>query len=184
MSNSKSYQVPEAAPSLVADPVGVCISPNTDIQTLRHNVMDAVYATNDQSALYNCWVFLSNLTNQSETPIKGKMLKRLEELALLKEGWDGENSVSVDSGIQDFIRRVIMQSSDKELVNWVLFPDARGYLYLDYTEGKNIAGITIAPHQIAAFIKRDGHLSKYNYDHLNEQDVLNLLEEAHGKDNQ
>lgn len=118
MSKSKSYQVPEAAPSLVAD-----------------------------------------------------MLKRLEELALLKEGWDGENSVSIDSGIQDFLRRVIMLSSDKELVNWVLFPDARGYLYLDYTEGKNLAGITIAPHQIAAFIKRDGHLSKYNYDHLNEQDV-------------
>lgn len=126
MSKSKSYQIPEAAPSLVAD-----------------------------------------------------MLKRLEELALLKEGWDGENSVSIDSGIQDFLRRVIMLSSDKELVNWVLFPDARGYLYLDYTEGKNLAGITIAPHQIVAFIKRDGHLSKYNYDHLNEQDVLNLLEEAH-----
>ena len=126
MSKSKSYQVPEAAPSLVAD-----------------------------------------------------MLKRLEELALLKEGWDGENSVSIDSGIQDFLRRVIMLSSDKELVNWVLVPDARGYLYLDYTEGKNLAGITIAPHQIVAFIKRDGHLSKYNYDHLNEQDVLNLLEEAH-----
>ena len=126
MSKSKSYQVPETAPSLVAD-----------------------------------------------------MLKRLEELALLKEGWDGENSVSIDSGIQDFLRRVIMLSSDKELVNWVLFPDARGYLYLDYTEGKNLAGITIAPHQIVAFIKRDGHLSKYNYDHLNEQDVLNLLEEAH-----
>ena len=68
MSKSKSYQVPEAAPSLVAD-----------------------------------------------------MLKRLEELALLKEGWDGENSVSIDSGIQDFLRRVIMLSSDKELVNWVLF---------------------------------------------------------------
>ena len=126
MGKSKSYQVPEAAPSLVAD-----------------------------------------------------MLKRLEELALLKEGWDGENSVSIDSGIQDFLRRVIMLSSDKKLVNWVLFPDARGYLYLDYTEGKNLAGITIAPHQIVAFIKRDGHLSKYNYDHLNEQDVLNLLEEAH-----
>ena len=126
MGKSKSYQVSETAPSLVAD-----------------------------------------------------MLKRLEELALLKEGWDGENSVSIDSGIQDFLRRVIMLSSDKELVNWVLFPDARGYLYLDYTEGKNLAGITIAPLQIAAFIKRDGHLSKYNYDHLNEQDVLNLLEEAH-----
>ena len=81
MSNSKSYQVPEAAPSLVADPVGVCISPNTDIQTLRHHVMDAVYTTNDQSALYNCLVFLSNLTNQSATPIKGKLRKRLEELA-------------------------------------------------------------------------------------------------------
>ena len=126
MGKSKSYQVSETAPSLVAD-----------------------------------------------------MLKRLEELALLKEGWDGENSVSIDSGIQDFLRRVIMLSSDKELVNWVLFPDARGYLYLDYTEGKNLAGITIAPHRIAAFIKRDGHLSKYNYDHLNEQDVLNLLEEVH-----
>ena len=41
MGKSKSYQVPEAAPSLVAD-----------------------------------------------------MLKRLEELALLKEGWDGESTLS------------------------------------------------------------------------------------------
>lgn len=183
MNDSKSYKVPEKAPSLVADPVGVSITPNTDIQTLRHNVMDAVYATNDQKALYSCLVFLSNLSNQSEKPIQSKLLKRLDELALLPDGWDGDNSFSIKPGILDFLRRIITLSSEAALINWVLFPDARGYLYLDYTEGKNIAGITIAPHQVAAFIKRDGHLTKYSYDHLDEQDILNLLEEAHGKGN-
>ena len=53
-------------------------------------------------------------------------------------------------------------------------------MYLDYTEGNNIAGVTIADQQVVAFIKRDGHLSKFSFDKLDEKEVLALLEKAHG----
>ena len=80
----------------------------------------------------------------------------------------------------DFLKRTILLAADSCLQNWVAFPDVRGYVYLDYTEGNNIAGVTIADHQVVAFIKRDGHLSKFSFDKLDEKEVLTLLEKAHG----
>ena len=60
MSEVKPYKLPEEKTSIVSDSMAVRITPDTDIATLRHNVMDAVYATSDQNALYSCLVFLSN----------------------------------------------------------------------------------------------------------------------------
>ena len=57
MSQVKPYKLPEEKTSVVSDSMAVRIAPNTDIATLRHNVMDAVYATTDQNALYSCLVF-------------------------------------------------------------------------------------------------------------------------------
>ena len=102
MSEVKPYKLPEEKTSIVSDSMAVRITPDTDIVTLRHNVMDAVLA------------------------------------------------------------------ADTSLQNWVAFPDARGYIYLDYTQDNNIAGVTIANHQVVAFIKRDGHLSKFSFDKLDE----------------
>ena len=52
MSEVKPYKLPEEKTSIVSDSMAVRITPDTDIVTLRHNVMDAVYATTDQNALY------------------------------------------------------------------------------------------------------------------------------------
>ena len=179
MSEVKPYVAPEESPCMVEEAVAVHVSPNMDIKDLRHNVMDAVYATNDQKALYSCWFFLSNMQKENSS-LKRKMLSRLEELANLSDGWDGEHSFHIAHDVLDFLRKTIILANDESLVNWVLFPDSRGYLYLDYAEGKNIAGITVTHSQIVAFIKRNGKLSKYKYDKLSSKDVLALLEAAHG----
>ena len=148
MSEVKPYKLPEEKTSIVSDSMAVRITPDTDIVTLRHNVMDAVYATTDQNALYSCLVFLSSQKQTLQSSVKKELLNRLDELSKLPDGWDGEG--------------------------------ARGCIYLDYTEDNNIAGVTITNHQVVAFIKRDGHLSKFSFDKLDEKEVLSLLEKAHG----
>ena len=51
---------------------------------------------------------------------------------------------------------------------------------MDYTHGKDIAGITVAEDKMTAFVKKNGELRKYTFDALIEQDLINVLEEAHG----
>ena len=112
-----------------------------------------------------------------------KLLGRLGDLSRLSDGWDGEGSVSINKEIVEFTRRVIRLAKESVLKGWLVFPDSRGYLYLDYTNGKDIAGMTIAVQGMTAFVKRNGILRKYTYSKLDEKDVLNLLEEVHGKIN-
>lgn len=180
MSEVKPYKLPEEKTSIVSDSMAVRITPDTDIVPLRHNVMDAVYATTDQNALYSCLVFLSSQKQTLQSSVKKELLNRLDELSKLPDGWDGEGSLALSRNIVDFVKRIILLATDTSLQNWVAFPDARGCIYLDYTEDNNIAGVTITNHQVVAFIKRDGHLSKFSFDKLDEKEVLSLLEKAHG----
>jgi hypothetical protein len=180
MSEVQPYKLPEEKTSIVSDSMAVRITPDTDIATLRHNVMDAVYATSDQNALYSCLVFLSNQKQTLQSSVKEELLNRLDELSKLPDGWDGEGSLALSRNIVDFVKRIILLAADSSLQDWVAFPDARGYIYLDYTEDNNIAGVTISNHQVVAFIKRNGHLSKFSFDKLDEKEVLSLLEKVHG----
>lgn len=180
MSEVQPYKLPEEKTSIVSDSMAVRITPDTDIATLRHNVMDAVYATSDQNALYSCLVFQSNQKQTLQSSVKEELLNRLDELSKLPDGWDGEGSLALSRNIVDFVKRIILLAADSSLQDWVAFPDARGYIYLDYTEDNNIAGVTVTDHQVVAFIKRDGHLSKFSFDKLDEKEVLSLLEKAHG----
>lgn len=179
MDKVKSYTIPNDSSCVVEDPMAVRVSPNADIDTLRHNLIDAAYATNDHETIYNSLLVLLHTTHTSATPLKDKMQKRLEELALLSDGWDGDGSLRINEDVIDFVRRIIQLANEQDLENWVLFPDARGYLYLDFTQGNNIAGMTIAAHKIVAFVKKDGRLSKYSYDKLSEEKVVKILEKAH-----
>ena len=86
MSQVKPYKLPEEKTSVVSDSMAVRIAPNTDIATLRHNVMDAVYATTDQNALYSCLVFLSNQEQFLHSSVKTDFLNRLDELSRLSNG--------------------------------------------------------------------------------------------------
>ena len=104
MSQVKPYKLPEEKTSVVSDSMAVRIAPNTDIATLRHNVMDAVYATTDQNALYSCLVFLSNQEQFLHSSVKTDFLNRLDELSRLSNGWDGEGSLALSRNILDFLK--------------------------------------------------------------------------------
>ncbi len=106
--------------------------------------------------------------------------ERLAELGKLPKGWDGEGSLPISSSILSFVSKVLGEVDGKLLENWVLFPNARGYLYWDFTKGKDIAGITIAPHKIVAFVKKSGQLNKFSFNELNVLDVIHVLEETYG----
>lgn len=64
MKESKRYKSPEQTSDFVAESVAVRTSPVGDINSLRHDLTDAIYATNNQQLLYSCLVFLNN---QSQT---------------------------------------------------------------------------------------------------------------------
>jgi hypothetical protein len=108
MSEVKPYKLPEEKTSIVSDSMAVRITPDTDIVTLRHNVMDAVYATTDQNALYSCLVFLSSQKQTLQSSVKKELLNRLDELSKLPDGWDGEGSLALSRNIVDFVKRIIL----------------------------------------------------------------------------
>lgn len=179
MDKVKPYSAREEGSYTVEEPVAVRVSQNADVNILRHDLIDAAYATNDNEAIYRSLLVLLDKANSVKSSLRDKMQKRLDELSNLADGWDGDGSCSIDRGVVDFVHRVIMIASSQSLEDWVLFPDARGYLYLDYTHGNNIAGITISNNKVAAFLKINGHLAKYTYDKLVEQDVVKILEKVH-----
>lgn len=102
------------------------------------------------------------------------MQQRLAELGTLKDGWDGEGSLAISPKVLTFVGNVLGQSNANLLNDWVLFPDARGYIYFDYTHGKNIAGITIAENGMTAFVKKNGELRKCSYAELSEDKVIKI----------
>lgn len=179
MNESRPYRLPEEETNRVSEPQDVRVYQSADIRRLRHDVMDAVYETNDQEALYSCLKLLVGVKQRKDSPVKAQWMKRLDELSRLKDGWDGEGSKRISRSILAFVKRVIGEATDDDLADWVLFPDARGYLYLDYTHGPDIAGITIADNQMSAFVKRVGQVKKAVYTTLEECDVITILKESH-----
>lgn len=60
MKESKPYKFSEQPSDFVAESVAVRTSPAGDINSLRHDLTDAIYATDNQQLLYSCLVFLNN----------------------------------------------------------------------------------------------------------------------------
>lgn len=179
MNESKPYKLPEEEPWMVAETVATKVPTSADIKSLRHDLTDAIYATDNQQLLYSCLVFLNN-QNSSVSDLKAKNLARLSELACLADGWDGEGSLAINQTSLDLSRKAVLNVASELLEGWALFPDARGFVYWDYTHGKDIAGITIAPHKMVAFVKKGGQLHKYNFDKVRFSEIINILEEVHG----
>ena len=81
-------------------------------------------------------------------------------------------------GITDLLQNVISKCDDSLLNNWVLFPDYRGFLYLDYTNNKDIAGITVTENSFVYFIKKNGRLEKKDDNILTEEALINILKKV------
>lgn len=109
-----------------------------------------------------------------------RMWNRIEELARLKAGWDGAGSEPIKKEIICFLQGLISECDDNLLKNWVLFPDSRGYLYLDYANKKDMAGITITDDAFVYFIKKDGALEKKDDNVLTQEALTNILRKVNG----
>lgn len=177
MSN-KHYHAPEETGTMVNEPAPALATPPMNLASLRHKITDAVYESNDKALLYLCFTML-----QMEKGTNKVLLERLSELASLPDGWDGEGSLSIKKDIIEFAADLLGQTEEKLLSHWVLFPDARGYVYLDYTNGNNIAGITIADNKLVAFSKINGIVKKYAYEQLSVADAIRILIDVYDQGN-
>lgn len=175
MEEVKPYKYPEETAEMLAEPSAMAVLHQRQVQDLRHHVMDAVYASQDTKLLRFCLVLLQN----NENSTKKEFFGRLAELASLKPGWDGEGSVPISLKVLNFVGSMLEKVNANLLKDWVLFPDARGYIYLDYTHGKDIAGITVSEDGMTAFVKKDGELRKYSFAELSEQKLIKVLEEVY-----
>lgn len=180
MEKSKSYILPENIPCMVNEPIAVRVPVSANVASLRHDLMDAIYATDNRQMLYSCLVFLNNQKLQESNAHKDKLLARLVDFGHLENGWDGEGSVEIKKECLEFSQRILMLVTSDILDHWVVFPDGRGYVYWDYTNGGDIAGITISPDKVVGFMKKNGHLHKYEYDSMDLNGIVKMLEEVHG----
>ena len=115
---------------------------------------------------------------------QGKLHRELQEradaLGLLTDGWDGTDSKAIENNSIRKFKKAIEKADEKLLQGWVLFPDAHGYLYLDYTSSNAVAGITLANDRIIYFIKKDGRTVKNDRTSFTTRNFLALLERVHG----
>lgn len=110
--------------------------------------------------------------------IKQNLYARLDELASLQAGWDGENSVPLNKEVIKLVTEVINKAPEDAFKHWVLFADGRGYAYWDYTNGKDIAGMTITNDSFVYFVKKAGKLEKRNENRLDIDAIVGVLQKA------
>lgn len=128
---------------------------------------------------------LKNLSKQAsikanEGKLHSEMNSRLDELSQLKAGWDGVGSQAISGECILKFRNALEVIPEKLLKGWVLFPDARGHLYLDYTENGNVAGITLTDSQLIYFMKKGSLVEKNEGIGNSSSNLLSILEKVYG----
>ena len=116
--------------------------------------------------------------------LQGKIHCELEErvgsLGELADGWDGFDSKAIaPQSIRKF-KNALGKIEEKLLQGWVLFPDAHGYLYLDYTGSDAVAGITMTSDRLIYFFKKDGRTVKNDGVAFTTRNLLAILERVYG----
>ena len=98
----------------------------------------------------------------------------------LVDGWDGADSKAiVPQSIRKF-KTAIGKTREELLQGWTLFPDAHGYLYLDYTGSNAVAGITMTGERLIYFFRKDGKTVKNDGAAFTTRNLLSILERVHG----
>ena len=109
-----------------------------------------------------------------------KFLQRIDSLSQLKDGWDGDGSKAIDTTCIKKIRRIITKIDETLLKGWVLFPDAHGYLYFDYTGANSVAGITLMPYKMVYFVQKGDSVQKNDGMDFTSANLISVLEQVNG----
>lgn len=109
-----------------------------------------------------------------------ELLERADSLGQLADGWDGQDSKAIDPQSIRRFKSAIAKAEETLLDGWILFPDARGYLYLDYTGSDVLAGITMTDNRLAYFFKKDGRTVRNDRAAFTSRNLLSILSRVHG----
>ena len=104
-----------------------------------------------------------------------ELIEQLKSFSQLKDGWDGTDSKAIDSWCVSKLMLSLHLATEKQLSGWVLFPDARGYLYFDYTSERGTAGITMTGDILVYFIQRGDILEKNNGIPFSSSNFISIL---------
>lgn len=104
-----------------------------------------------------------------------ELFHRIDALAELTDGWDGADSKAIDAQVVKNLRHALANATRQQLDGWVLYPEAHGFLYLDYTGKNGSAGITIMPDRLVYFIQKNGKVRKGDGIAFTKKNLLSIL---------
>lgn len=107
--------------------------------------------------------------------------QRIDALSQLADGWDGEGSKAIDAQLVKKLQRALMKAPEHQLDGWAIFPEAHGYLCLDYAGNNASAGITVMPDRMVYFIQKNGRLQKSNGIAFTLRNLLSILKRVNGR---
>lgn len=144
---------------------------------------DMAFGQNDSFSLVNQLVIVAE-KNKTTEAVAGeesfRVWNRLQELAQLKDGWDGSDSKQIRSKVIEHFQEILFRSSDLDFKDWVLFPEAHGYLYLDYSHQDNMAGISLTENDFSFFVIRNGETEKGENIPYRPENVISVLRQFNG----
>ena len=109
-----------------------------------------------------------------------RMWNRLQELSSLRDGWDGTDSKRMKEDVVEHFKNVLFVCSDYDFKNWVLFPEAHGFLYLDFSNQGNMAGISLTGNGFSYFTIIDGKTEKGEDLPFKPESVISVLRKVNG----
>jgi len=115
-----------------------------------------------------------------EGELHNEWCRRIDELERLSDGWDGTGSKAIDKQCVKKLRKTISKASESQLEGWDVFPDAHGFLYLDFSAGQAIAGITATADKLIYFIQKSGKIQKSDGIAFTTSNLLSLLRRVNG----
>ena len=120
------------------------------------------------------------LSSVSIGALHKELQQRADSLGELADGWDGQDSKAIaPQSIRKF-KLAIAKTKEALLEGWTLFPDARGYLYLDYTGNDAVAGITMTENRLTYFFTKDGRTVRNDGAAFTSRNFLSILSRVHG----
>gem|GEM_PF-1903201 len=119
-------------------------------------------------------------TNSQMCEQQKELLQRVDELQELKRGWDNNDSKAIDTIAIRKFKSAINKMTGDMLDGWVLFPEAHGYLYFDFSGNDTIAGITMTGDKIVYFIRKNGKIQKNDGIAFNTRNLISILKRVHG----
>ena len=112
--------------------------------------------------------------------LQQELFHRIDSLAQLSDEWDGVDSKAIDNQIIKKLRHALSKATEQQLNGWVLFPESHGYLYFDYTDENDSAGITVMPDRLVYFIQKNGKVQKNDGIAFTARNLISILKRVNG----